>query len=99
MSVDINRHPVGGDRHAHKEVDIADDIAAVEPKLRQYLGEIGEAAVRATDAIAQEIVGLTAAAVDRIMTAAGVFDDREERVAEIRVQNRTLVDEQFSLDL
>ena len=67
--------------------------------MRQNLGEIGEAAVRATDAIAQEIVGLTAAAVDRIMTAAGAFDDPEQRVAEIRVQNRTLIDEQFSLDL
>jgi hypothetical protein len=57
MSVDIDRHPVGGNGNAHKEVDIADDIAAVEPKLGQNLGEIGEAAVRATDAIAQEIVG------------------------------------------
>src|SRR5271169_1951643 len=99
MPVDIYHRAVGGDRHAHEEVDVADDVAAVEPELRQGLDEIGETAMRATDAVAQEIVGLAAAAIDRVVPAAGIFDDREQRLAEIGIQNRALVDEQFTLDL
>jgi hypothetical protein len=52
MPVDVDRRAIGGNRHGHKEVYVADDIAAVEPELRQGLDQIGEAAMRATDAVA-----------------------------------------------
>jgi hypothetical protein len=135
MSVDIYRGAVGGDRHAHEEIDIADDpalpisqqcrllalprssvyrkpaavsaedlaimalIAAVEPKLRQRFDEIAKAAMCAADAVAQEVVGLATASVDRVVPTVSIFQDRKQRVAEIRIQNRAFVDEQFALGL
>ena len=90
MSVDISRGAVGGDRHAHEEIDIGDDIAAVEPELRQRFDEIAKAAMCAADAAAQEVVGLATASVDRVVPTVTIFHDRKQRVAEIRIQNRAL---------
>jgi hypothetical protein len=55
--------------------------------------------VRPTHAVAQEVVGFAAAAVYGVAPTASIFDDRKQRVAEIGIQNRALVDEQFALDL
>ena len=70
-----------------KKIDIADDIAAVEPKLRQRFDEIAKAAMCAADAVAQEVVRLATASVDRVVPAS-IFHDRKQRFAEIRIQAR-----------
>ena len=57
MSVYIYRGAVGGDRHAHEDIDVADDIAAVEPKLRQRFDEIAKTAMCAADAVGRKLLG------------------------------------------
>ena len=81
MSVDIYRGAVGGDRHAHEDIDIADDIAAVEPELRQRFDEIAKAAMCAADAVAQEVVGLATASVDRVVSTASIFQSSKVKAS------------------
>src|ERR1700731_66046 len=95
MPVDIYHCAVDGNRHAHEEIDVADDIAALEPELRQRFDEIAKAAMCATDAVAQEVVGLATASVDRVVSTASIFHDRKQRFAEIRIQNRALPTNDF----
>src|SRR5260370_42544142 len=79
MPGDIDHCAVDGNRHAHEEIDVADDIAAVEPELRQRFDEIAKAAMCAADAVAQEVVGLATASVDRVVPTASIFHDRKQR--------------------
>ena len=87
------------DGHAHEKVDVAYDVSLIEVELRQYRGEIVVAGLRGLDAVTQLIVGSAAASVNSIVTAEGVSDDGEKRIAGIRVEDSSPADENVALHL
>ena len=74
-------------RHRHEKVDVADDRALVQSEPSQDLAEIGVATQRAAHPITQEIVRFAAAAIERVVTTAGIRDDSKQRGAAIGIKH------------
>src|SRR4051812_32048834 len=67
QSVRHARLPVLLDRYGHEEVDIAHDCGAPKAELRKDRREVGIAGLSCMHAVAQEVVGIAAASINRIV--------------------------------
>ena len=86
-------------RDAHEPVHIGHDGGAAEIEALQDRLEIRVAGFRRVNAVAQEVVGIAATAVDSVVPAHRIFNYRHQALTAIGIEHAAQPYEDIALDL